>query len=55
MSTVKRLCTFEYIFSTFDKLTTELGLSHTVNFIVLGQLHRFWDSGYFCHFSTEMA
>ena len=27
----------------------------TVNFIVLGHLHRFWDSGYLCHFSTEMA
>ena len=28
---------------------------YTVNFIVLGHLHRFWDSGYLCHFSTEMA
>ena len=30
-------------------------LLRTVNFIVLGHLHRFWDSGYLCHFSTEMA
>ena len=27
----------------------------TVNFIVFGTLHCFWDSGYLCHFSTEIA
>ena len=28
---------------------------NTVNFIVFGTLHCFWDSGYLCHFSTEIA
>ena len=30
-------------------------LNITVRDIVFGTRHCFWDSGYLCHFSTEMA
>ena len=41
--------------SAFDTAQIFPSAYATVNFIVFGTLHCFWDSGYLCHFSTEIA
>ena len=45
----------EYFQFTVSSAICRFFFENTVNFIVMGHLHRFGDSGYLWHFSTEIA
>ena len=47
--------TQQYSYHHEQRSHIEMGLANTVMDIVFGTGHCFWDSGYLCHFSTEMT